>query len=330
MQVGHRWVVCVASALVLAGCAGSAKQPAATDEPALEDLRLVATATTGIVRGVVVDDAIRPIANATIDLAGNGMERSTRTTPAGAFGFQDLPGGSYFLKVSKVGYFGAQQTAAVVAGEANPAVVKVQLRIDVANLPYVQGQTFDGYIECTTSFLVLCGAPNLVSTIWCQDGLEPIPPACLGNFTNDRFTNDFYFADNASMIQFEMVWESNQGLSPEMYFELEELDGNCTAPAKGSQYEGVSAFNNTHGKSPIYATVNATQIAAWKIGTACPIYFSVFSGGATGVPCDPVATGWCVGATLEQRFTLVVHDFHGFLPPVGWRFTKDGLPPVPT
>ncbi|MEA3165367.1 MAG: Carboxypeptidase regulatory-like domain [Thermoplasmata archaeon] len=328
------WAAAALAAFLVSGCAGGGgADPKAPTEPAIEDLGLVATDTTGVIVGVVVDDAIRPIAGVAIDLGG-ATARSTVSNDAGAFGFDGLDPGTYFLKASKPGFFDAQVTAEVVAGDPEPPVSKILMRANAATRPFVNVQVFEGFVECTTSVLVLCGAPNLVSTLWCNGDLDPLPPTCLGNVTNDRFTNDFYFVDNASHIQFEMAWQSNQALSPEMYFEMEELNGDCEGPADDGPYKDVSAYNNTHGPTPIYATLNATQVAAWEIGTKCPIYFSVFSGGIPGAPCgdvDPTGSlpAWCVGGTVEQRFKLFVHDFHFFMPAPGWRFVADGPPVVP-
>ena len=66
-------------ALFVAGCAESSA-------PALEpvDDGLVATPTTGIIRGVVVDPAVVPVQGATVDLIGTGL--ATTTDADGAFG----------------------------------------------------------------------------------------------------------------------------------------------------------------------------------------------------------------------------------------------------
>jgi hypothetical protein len=128
-----------------------------------------------------------------------------------------------------------------------------------------------------------------------------------------------------------------------MYFELETLDDDCDGDEaddrNGGEDDDATSFqNNTSGPSPIYATVNESQVYWWQIGSACPVYFSVFSGGISGLPCGDIVPeppdplffpDWCVGFTVEQRFSLFVHDFHHFLPPPGWRFTVDGPPVVP-
>jgi hypothetical protein len=295
-------------AALLAGCAQPhPAAPASPEESAVEDLGLVATEKTGILRGVVVDTAIRPLANATVQL--RGAEQEARSNADGAFGFDGLEPGTYFLEVRRLGYFPVQQSADVVAGDRSPPVVKVILQPDAASVPFVQGQVFDGYIECTTSILVLCGAPEILTG---------------QHLTNDRFAWDQYFADNASLLQAEMVWDSTQALSPDLYFEMETLNDACDSKDK----DASSFLNNTQGGSPIYATVNETQISNWSIGSVCPIWMSIFS---VGPVCSPDVAGFshCPGFTVEQKFTMYFHTFHGFLPPPGWRFTTDGTVPAP-
>lgn len=287
--------------VLLAGCASKAPPAQAEDE---FDIELAPTATTGVIRGVVVDEGIRPIANAVIVLKGTVPVNTTSNTN-GAFGFSGLEPGTYFMEVSKLGFFSVQSSADVVAGQAEPPIVKILLKTDVASIPFWQAQEYEGYIQCTTSVLVLCGAPAILT------GQE---------LTNDRFAWDQYFASNASHIQAEMVWDSTQALSPELYFEMEALNDACVKD-DDPKYDSVGRFlNNTSGTSPVYSTINQTEVEAWNIGEVCPVWMSIFSGGAGGTP---------VGFTVQQKFTMYFHTFHGYLPPPGWRFAVDGTPPNP-
>lgn len=309
----HLWVFVVSVAVIMAGCAGTKNEISAAQAEDFEELSLEATATTGVLRGVVVDEAIRPIAGAVVAIQGDAGSSIT-TTDTGVFGFDDLEAGTYFLEVSKIGYFSVQQSTEVVAGEAEPSAVKILLRKDAASTPFVQVQSYEGYIECTTSVIVACGIANLLTG---------------ENHTNDRFAWDQSFADDAMHLQAELVWDSTQSLSPELYFEMEALNDGCDGGDDDERF-----LNSTRGSSPIYATVNASQIDLWDIGSACPLWISLFSGGVSGAPCgdaDPTgnAPGWCAGATVSQRFSMYFHTFHGFLPPAGWRFTTDGTTPAP-
>lgn len=298
---------------LLAGCAEDTGGPSESG-PTFDGLDLTATSSTGVIRGVVVDDAIRPIAGATVRLTGGDSAGETVTNGEGLFGFSSLQPGTYFLGISKVGYFTTQQSADVVAGVAEPDIVKVLLQVDASSLPFFEAFVFEGFVECTTSAIVLCGLPNLL--------LED-------NITNDRFTWDQPVADGADLIQAEMVWESTQAVSPQLYFEMEALNGACEPSADNDD----GFLGSARGESPIMARVNATLIELNGIGAACPIYFSLFSGGPvctapTPIPSVGTLNPVCPGVTVQQRFSMYVHAFHGYLPPEDWRFSSGEAVPT--
>ncbi len=285
--------------IALAGCAEESAPPPVDDDLGLEE-DLEATDTTGVIRGVVVDSAIRPIAGVTIQVQGQALEAVSNEN--GAFGFEDLEPGTYFLTASRIGYLPVQQSADVVAGDSMPPAVRMLMEQDASFNPYYKGQSFRGFIECTTSLIVVCGLPNLIT------GDE---------ITGDKFTPTFYYDEGADLIITEMVWETTQPLGPEMYFEMEALDDGCS---------GSDTFiESAQGLSPVVARVNGTVLAAFGVGgEACGIYHSVFSGDATGgVAVLPV------GATVQQEFEFFIYEFHGYLPPDDWQFSVDGDPPPP-
>jgi hypothetical protein len=302
-------VVLLAGAL-LAGCSSHPAATPATPGPSFGDLGLQATSSTGVIRGVVVDDAIRPLVNATIGITSLGKQ--TQSNGQGAFGFDGLAPGTYFLKVHKFGFVDAQQSVDVVAGVSEPNAAKIQLVADLSQRAFVETYVYDGFVECTSSAVVLCGAANLVTS---------------QNITNDRFTWDQYLSDGASMVQSELVWQSTQAVSPQLYFEMEAIDGGCSPSDDGF-------MNSTRGESPIYTQLNSSVIEKYGIGTKCPIYYSIFSGGPvctdpTPVPQVGTLNPICPGVTFEQRFTMYIHAFYGFLPPADWRFSSGDPVPMP-
>src|SRR5690349_15961209 len=98
--------------LTLAGCSQPPAKDTVDDDPTLE-LGLEATDTTGVLRGVVVDEAIRPVANVSIVATGSGATRMATSNADGAFGFDGLSPGVYIVKASKPGFFPAQTNADV-------------------------------------------------------------------------------------------------------------------------------------------------------------------------------------------------------------------------
>lgn len=295
------------SAVLLGGCAA---QSASTDGSSTQasDVKVEATQTTGVIRGIVVDDAVRPLSNAVVTLTADGKLRSTNTTVTGGFGFQGLAPGTYFVKAHKLGYRDSQTSAEVKAGDSNPAITKVQLAQDAGTKPYYSVVAFKGFIVCTTSFVAVCGAPNVVSNVL----LCPAFHVCQGNVTDDRFGWDFYYEPNATMIQSELVWQSSQPFSTQLTLSMENIS-DCTA-------DSDSYIELVTGDSPLHNVADAKEIATGTIGGSCSIFHSIFSGDTAGTPA---------GVTINQDFRAFSHSFYHFTPPEGWTFSKDGDPPVP-
>src|SRR5207244_2298361 len=129
--------------LVAAALAGCASKGASPTEPAVSGLGVKATATTGVVRGLVVDDAIRPVAGVAIhETPGN---HTAKTNAAGAFGFEGLAPGVHFLTASKPGYATVQQSSQVEAGVSDPVPVRLQVSQLPSAKPYHDVMKFRGH-----------------------------------------------------------------------------------------------------------------------------------------------------------------------------------------
>lgn len=122
----------------MAGCFGDAPSdaPQDDDQPAFDDFGLQATPTTGVVRGFVVDEAIRPLANVRVEVVNQG--RRTTTNDQGAFGFDALQPGSHQLDFAHDGFEAARQSVHVEAGVSDPAPVRVLLRAAGSLQPFIQ------------------------------------------------------------------------------------------------------------------------------------------------------------------------------------------------
>lgn len=301
-------------AALLAGCSGSPPADEPTDQD-FQDLGLTASDSTGILRGIVVDEAIRPVVG--VEIAASGpTEAKTTTTADGLFGFDGLAPGNYFLRASKAGFQTAQQNADVVAGVADPPIVKVLLTVDPSNTPYVSTFLFEGFIECSESLVAA--------------GHATCSAAGTGN---DRFI-EFYTLDRPPQwIQSEMSWESTQALSP-------ELDLVYSAEGEGVLLDN---YAEAWGPSPLLVTVNETLAAERELGSGTDLMIRVFNqpmeGTETGDPVqgddcvDRPVLGGCttgVGVTIQQSFTIITNVFYGFTPDEGWLFAVDGPHPPPT
>lgn len=134
----------------LAGCSdpGTAVVPDSEAE-SFDDFEVEATATTGILLGVVVDEAIRPVQDVQISLNRQDGTPSEQVTDAeGRFAYGDLPPGDYLIQASHFKYAPVQMTATVVAGDEDPAVNKIQLTRLFAQEPFSELISYDGFLAC--------------------------------------------------------------------------------------------------------------------------------------------------------------------------------------
>jgi hypothetical protein len=317
----------VAVLVVLAGCTGTPADPASdAEEAAFDDLGLAATSTTGLIRGVVVDEAIRPLAGASIEARGPaGEELSATSGEVGAFGFDGLPPGTYFLKVRKLGYHEVQQSAEVVAGVAEPAIAKVVLPADAAGIPFAVTLTWDGFVQCSTDVVAACAGPDAGSQIACSattGGQPPVPPSpvpvCMGNVTGEDF-DEWYQVDGVpTYLQVEMAWETTQTVS-------QTFSINVRAAERETYLGGFYEFSidGASGPSPLTVKVDAEDIEDAEVGNRTGLITAVFSGAAEN---NPTGIG---GFVVQQRFSVFITLFYGYQPPEDWTFVATGTVPPP-
>lgn len=283
--------------LLLAGCSGGGSPK--SDAPLVDDEEfkgLEATAQTGIIRGVVVDEAVRPVAGALITLSGPNPREAT-SAESGAFGFDNLAPGTYFLQVSKLGYQPIQVSADVVAGVAEPAITKVQLATNPDERPYWIPYEFEGFIACSARYFVegrnFCGPINEQDQTLFDIELERVP----------------------TFAQGELVWDSTQQLGDELSFNWRRDDTS-------------SDYIDIEGPSPLILAANQTLFEENEVGAGQPLRTIVFT--AHNSATEPPAGGlWGVGVQVNQAFNLYIHVFYNMLPPEGWTFGNDGNPPQP-
>jgi hypothetical protein len=289
-----------AAALLLAGCSqSSADGPEPTTD--FDELNLAPTATTGVIRGVVVDEAIRPLANAIVTLTPG--DKTAQSNANGLFGFQGLDPGTYFLRVEKAGYNATQTSTAVVAGVVDPATVRVLLVLNPRTTPYFEAFSYDAFITC--------GFAIVVTSVGCNTFPD------IGEALGDSVYFHFDFEVLPWWTQGELVWEQTQAAGGSMIWEA--VNNNVPPPQPHYGYRET-------GPSPALAYINQTILEEeqeWVLEDG--ITYRIFGGPhptCTGV-------GFGCGVTLNQRFSSFVHHFYNFVPFEGWRFTVDGEPVVP-
>ena len=317
-------------ASVLAGCASGGKDDPATDVD-FTGLDLQATDTTGIIRGIVVDSAVRPVAGVTVTLRGSPPQQAV-TTEAGTFGFDALKPGDYFLVANRTGYIEAQASTQVVAGVAEPPIVKILLDLDPALVPYVSAFVFEGFIDCSFRAIVIGHAT-------CSQAGTP----------NDIFAQSYTPEGTPDWWQSELVWQSTQAFGSDLSLDVSCLSGD---PCPNGQV----LINRSEGASPRHITINRTMAEAFMLGTGQDVDIRIFafgrsdtdvvddeqvnqqlnstSGGAVECVEWPAIFASCmrfggIGIIIQQRFTVYSHEFHGYTPPPAWVFSVDGAPPPP-
>ncbi len=290
--------VLLVATVALAGCADKGDAPKTTDPPVVPP----PSEGKGVLFGVVVDDAIRPVAGATIDAVGPGGVALSATTDAeGAWGFTDLEPGTYFVTASKLGYFTAQQSADVLADVDAPPAVRLLLGVDVENLPFAETLVFDGFIECSSSAFGFCGFANDIGEF-----------AGVDNATNDDTQRRYELQRAPSWIQSEMTWSSTQAagnsLSLMYSYDLGDL---------GYRNHGVD------GTSPLILSADEemSQTLYTDEANEGQLYIRVF--------IDEAAEGAVAGAAFQQEFRIVTNIFYGYAPPEGWTFGSTGEVPEP-
>jgi hypothetical protein len=321
----------VIATLCLAGCAHAAVQAQTAQGSFDADLaQYHATPTTGILRGIVVDDAIRPVAGAHLSLTLPQGRLRANSTQAGAFGFQGLPPGTYLLHASKRGYSPMQVQVQVTAGDNQPALVRLQLPANPAfNPPSVSVTLFDGFLECSANVpgtpLAVCNYPNGCF----PGGVAGVGP-CLTNATLTQDTSQTYVGVDGGApqwVQQVMVWQPATPAST-------QLQLGAFADTFSDYYNGGGAaalMNATAGPSPLTLNIEAAKLALNHVGTGSTgLNPQVFAGGQALPPaCAGTVCPAQAGTAINQDFSIVTVVFYGFTPPPGYQYARDGVPTPP-
>jgi hypothetical protein len=278
---------------LLAGCSNAPSDDEAAPfvEPeAFEDLTV--TESKGVIRGIVISETIVPIPDAQVELRLEGAKAQI-TDAQGAFVFTDLEPGDYFMTVSKAGYFTVQASTTVVAGVAEPPIVKVQLVIDALTQPFTELFHWAGFLECGMMY---------------SSNTAPPPAGYLGfnacGLHDGRFIEHFTFgADRMpDFAQAEAVWKGTQPLSNRL--------------AMGFYDSGTYDWKGISGESPLLLTTNKTEIYDYFEENQTELRMRMFPGMAD----EPAS----VVVTTNQGFDVYLTLFYGFTPRADWRFSVEG------
>ena len=235
--------VVVALALVATTLAGCSEPEAAAGPPALELAEVDNSVTRGSISGVVVDEAIRPIAGVNLTLLGPQL--TVASNEGGQFIFEDLDPGLYTVSAAPLTaadgrlFLGIQTTAEVVAGQT--AKVRMVLPPDPTPQPYHTIYKWDAYDEVNAG--IVDGGYEIVRTGFANDTL---PPLC------DQCAFFFHPEGPAHTFLFEAVWEES----------IEDpTDGETSYYWVLEDVEGEADYSDDYCTSPCYVPIDATPYA---------------------------------------------------------------------
>lgn len=303
------WAVLAALTTVMAGCSDGGGSGGESDDEAFDDLGGQATSTTGLIRGVVFDQAIFPIEGAKVAIKDAGKE--VLTNEQGAFVIDELEPGIYTLSVSKFGYGPVQASAEVKAGVDKPAIVKVKLEATSVGLPTVTPLVFEGRIECQEGAALGPGTYAYHSTC-SSSALAPL-------FPDDRFAVRYDIGTELpSFIQAEMDWKSTQTLSKQLahnfhYPNPSDLDGQRDLTVSGD-----APLTNRMDADRSKEYVEGLN---YEAGEELVLRMRMFT---------RATDDFGVALTIGQDFTVYTHVFYNWTPEDDWRFITDGAPVPPS
>lgn len=192
--------------------------------------------------GFVVTQAIVPIEGANVTVTPGGL--SGLTNAEGRFSIGPVAPGAYQVTVRATGYADAVTEAIVAEGTAGDSLVKVVLTAVSSDVPYIEVQSFDGYLQCTFDTWVspyqILGAP-------CVGVLDLV---IANNVSTDRWQFEWSVdAPGLAGIVSEMFWEE-QTTGSQMGMLLRNVAGaGSGVDAGGTNVD--QQYASTRGPAPL-------------------------------------------------------------------------------
>ncbi len=288
------WLITLLVTATLAGCSGPPPAEVADEAFADYEKSLEATATTGLIRGVIVDTAITPLAEATATILGTGA--TAETDDEGRFTFTELEPGMYFIEATKPGYNSVQHSIEVIAGVSQPPIARMMLEQIPGLEPFVTPLHISGIMVCSAQVAVAFATGCLV-----------------GAYTDDHSRNYFDVDGVPDFFQSEMIWESTQALARDA----------CMRNYASTDLGGSLLTDDACGPSPLASPASQERLDELGVGAGMGVENVVWVSPlrAEGVPV--------LGVAIDQRFDVYIHLFYNFAPLEGWTFLDDGEPIPP-
>lgn len=227
----------------------------------------------------------------------------TATGPQGQFSFGDLRPGEYFVQVELPGYTSIQTTAAVVAGVAEPPLVKIVVERLEGKQPYIEVLKFQAFFECHFALPVIVDNCDMaVRTV--ADGLNETVgnPGVPRGVQQNENTAYYDVADNVEAIVQEAFWDNPEVSAMMILLSSTPIDNLCDCSERD--------YMRTEGPSPTLGRIE---------GDAVPAGETVAARGFLPFGSPQVA--------LNHEYVIITTMFHDYIPDEGWNFEDgEGLP----
>jgi hypothetical protein len=276
-------VLALAAAMSLAGCAG--ESPAPVD--------VVLGAGRAVFAGVVVDEAIRPVAGAVVDVTDSGLEA---TTDEGGEFLLPVPIGDHLVEVRHASFAPVQQ--AISVPETGLRGFTLRLSLSASEAPYHVVTKYDGFVTCSLGI-------SLIFSEECGEGVGT-PAGRVGKQANNAIRYDFQ-AESPSLktVVVEQVWEPTSDAGREM---LVVFATNWTCePACGGDGVGEGSMQ---GPSPLLLRADEADLAPHLADPAT--VFTTYTLARNDISQ--------VNVLLNQGFQLFVTQFYREAAPEGYSF----------
>jgi hypothetical protein len=306
-----RSVLLAAMAVVLlSGCTTSGSN-SPVDPDAFKGIDVNVSATTGGIRGIVVDQAITPIAKVAVALATPTGNKTATTDAQGRFSFGELQPGTYFLSFKHLLYKPVQSSIEVKAG-VDPPITRVQMEALFSAKPYHEQFKFKGIIACGYQGPIIT-APCLTdySTVACNGGCVPQAHDALTHAQGDNRAFGSSVGPNWQTVIVEMVFQSNgQGTSDQMG-ELISYQNRTAA----------DWFGNAEGTSPILLRLETGVKTDSQQGEPDTIK-AEGQNDLLILGSVKSASGQEAGVGINQEFQIFQTNFYNAKPPADWSFAN--------
>lgn len=320
----HRGVLGLLLVAMMAGCADAPTEAEEAADP-FEDAPVEVTAETGAIRGVVFNDAIVPVDGATVILGSGDAARTTLSDDQGRFSFSKVEPGTHFLSISKPGHDEVQVAASVVAGIAEPPVVKVQIARLFAADPYMSQTSYQGHIQCSQAGIVYSSAPCITDWTSLVTGTV-VPPGCQTSgcapaLRTIQSENRGFHEDVATGWQtliWDMSWEpSAQGTSQNMGIVASQPELERCSCHNYMSYTSANPLRAQIDVGVDHPDSNSVDPELIPEEGHEQLYFFI------SIRRESVAPA----VALEQDFQLFFSQFYYAPAPEGWSFINgDGNP----